>query len=122
MSVWLRGHKKKWDKIAKTKLNIYTAVYIYIVVFHIEKAKKQIEYLDGRKLFINYANKKKDTKIKKSLSHKVIQDNTKTEEHDVTQENIKTEEKITEKSCSIVSNQLSLNTGLINIKCTAMEN
>lgn len=36
-----------------------------------EKAKNQIKTVDKRKIYVNYANKKKDTKIKKSLSSKV---------------------------------------------------
>lgn len=33
-----------------------------------EKAKSQVTSLDGRKLYICYANKKKDTKVKKSFT------------------------------------------------------
>ncbi|XP_076078226.1 RNA-binding protein 28-like [Mytilus galloprovincialis] len=45
-----------------------------------EKAKNQIKAIDKRKIYVNYANKKKDTKIKKSLSQKVENEEKQTKE------------------------------------------
>ncbi|CAC5415571.1 NOP4 [Mytilus coruscus] len=45
-----------------------------------EKAKNQIKSVDKRKIYVNYANKKKDTKIKKSLSQKVENEEKQTKE------------------------------------------
>lgn len=58
-----------------------------------EKAKNQIKAIDKRKIYVNYANKKKDTKIKKSLSSKVENEEKQTKEP---------EEEKSEGMCSII--------------------